>query len=47
MIVLKLNDLEIHEIGFRADELDTYILKIFEEKNLFKSGEFIQKIKYR
>ena len=30
------DELEKHEIGFRGDELETYILKIFEKKNLFK-----------
>ena len=37
------NELETHKIKFGGNKLETYILKIFEEKNLIKSGEFIKK----
>ena len=37
------NELETHKIKFGGNKLETYILKIFEEKNLIKSGEFILK----
>ena len=35
------NELETHKIAFGGNKLETYILEIFEEKNLIKSGEFI------
>ena len=38
------NELETHKIGFGGNKLETYILTIFEEKNLIKSGEFIKYI---
>ena len=41
MVTLTRNELETHKIGFGGNKLETYILKIFEEKNLNKSGEFI------
>ena len=37
------NKLETHKIRFGGNKLETYILKIFEEKNLIKSGDLLIK----